>query len=79
MSSQLYKAAASVEMAGVISYSIAFLTAVFLSVIHWGDRWFPLCVMIGIVACRLACSHLKERNRLIADAKELEQEPNEYE
>jgi hypothetical protein len=82
MSSQLYKAAAGAEMFGAIIYACAAAFSLVMLIIHWGAALAPMLAVAGIVASRLSWAHLKERNSLLKDAAEIdnqELEPTENE
>jgi hypothetical protein len=72
MSSNLYKAAASVEAVGVLVYSGVCVITSTAAILKWGGPWFPLFVILAIISLRLAASHLKERNALLKDAAEID-------
>jgi len=76
ISSSLYRAAAGTETFGAIVYACASIFAFAMLIHHWGAEWAPMLAVAGIVAIRLSWAHLKERNALLKDADEIDNQQN---
>ena len=72
MSSSLYRAAAGAEFVGVVVYAVGAVFCAASAAYHWGGAWFPLLAVCSVISCRMSRLHLKERNRLLREAQEIE-------